>query len=72
MAIHWLVDHQWFCVVAFNFSKSIFEEVLKEEEEKRRKKKNEKEKKKKKANIKDKIIVRRNLSRLVCIIFQLN
>ena len=48
VAIHWLVDHQWFCVVAFNFSKSIFEEVLKEEEEKRRKKKNKRKRKKEK------------------------
>jgi len=51
VAIHWLVDHQWLCVVAFDFSKIflwpiVFEEVLKEEET-RKKKLNEKKKEKK-------------------------
>jgi len=47
VAIHWLVDHQWLCVVVFDISESIvFEEVLKEEE-KRKKKINEKKKRKK-------------------------
>jgi len=43
LSIDWF-DHQWFCVVAFDFSEFIvFEEVLKEEEKnfKRKKKTNE-------------------------------
>ena len=52
MAIHWLVDHQWLCVVAFDFSKIflwpiVFEEKVLKKEETRKKKLNEKKKEKK-------------------------
>ena len=39
VGIHWLVDNQWICVLAFDFntgSLSVCEEVLTEEEEEKK------------------------------------
>ena len=47
LVFRWLVDYQWLCVLAFDFSLSIvLEEVLEEEEEEKKSQK-KKEKKKK-------------------------
>ena len=56
MAIHWLVDHQWLCVVAFNFSwvyciwRSV--KIIKKNNKKKEEKKTDENKKEKKAKCK--------------------
>ena len=48
VAVQWLVDYIWLCVLAFDFSESsVCDEVLKEEEKRIKKKQQQKKKNKK-------------------------
>ena len=73
-AIQWLVDYQWFCVVAFAFLSHCISVMNQKKTKKQKRKKNENKKEDEKIEPKTKriLLLEGVHSRLACVIFHLD